>query len=77
MKWNKKCPKCDAEEILRIPGDIGAYGSGNNIKTGMIVLSSVKVTRYVCTKCGFTEEWIEHKADVEKLMKKYGNDQVM
>jgi hypothetical protein len=42
------CAKCNSEDILRIQGDKGAYGSGNNIAIGISFLSAVKVTRYLC-----------------------------
>jgi hypothetical protein len=50
----------------------GAYGAGNNIPTGMTILSSVKVTRFLCSQCGYSEEWIESPSDLEKLRKRYG-----
>ena len=65
------CPKCQSNEIIRIPGKIGAYGSGNNIPVGHTVLSSVTVSRYLCTSCGYTEEWIDDSMDIETLKKHY------
>ncbi len=70
MKINKKCPKCQSEDILFIPGNIGTFGTGNNIPIGISTLSSVLVERYVCCECGFSEEWID-VSDVKKLEKKY------
>ncbi len=72
MKNSYTCPKCSSRKILRIPGLAGAYGSGNNIPMGMTVFSSIKVTRYVCRECGYSEEWIDYSEDLEKLKKKYG-----
>lgn len=66
MKLNKICPKCQSDNIIRIDGYAGAYGSGNNIMTGHTIFSAVNVNRYVCCNCGFTEEWID-KEDIEKL----------
>ena len=66
MKNTRICPKCDSTDIVRIDGYAGAYGSGNNIMTGMSIFSTVNVNRYICCKCGFTEEWID-KEDIEKL----------
>ncbi|WP_097028419.1 hypothetical protein [Clostridium peptidivorans] len=68
MKNTGICPKCDSKSILRIPGNAGAYGSGNNIMTGITVLSAVKVTRYLCCECGYSEEWIDDKKDIKKLI---------
>lgn len=71
MRISKVCPKCNSRDILRIPGEKGAYGTGNNINVGMTILSAVKVTRYLCCQCGYSEEWIDEKEDIEKLRKRY------
>ena len=68
MKNTKICPKCQSADIVRIDGYSGAYGTGNNIMTGLSVFSAVNVNRYICCKCGFTEEWID-KEDIEKIVK--------
>lgn len=70
MKKSGTCPKCHNFKILKIDGHTGAYGSGNNIPVGMTIFSSVKVLRYVCTNCGYCEEWID-TADLSKLAKRY------
>ena len=59
MKNTKKCPKCASADIVRIGGFTGPYGSGNNVMVGASIFSAVKVNRYVCCTCGFTEEWID------------------
>jgi predicted TIM-barrel fold metal-dependent hydrolase len=66
------CPKCNSNDIIRIPGQIGAHGSGNNIIMGATIFSSIPVTRFVCGHCGFSEEWIDDRNNIEKLKKKYG-----
>ncbi len=72
MRNTHSCPKCQSVDILRIPGNVGAYGVGNNIATGgTIFRNTVLVTRYLCAYCGFSEEWVEDRADVEKLRAKY------
>ncbi|MBD5081386.1 MAG: hypothetical protein HDT44_06430 [Ruminococcaceae bacterium] len=68
MKNNKTCPKCGGLDIIIVDGYVGAYGSGNNIMTGATVFSAVKVDRYICCSCGFTEEWI-NTGDIEKVKK--------
>ncbi len=73
MKNANVCPKCQAKDILRIPGWAGAYGSGNNIPVKTFALSAsayALVARYVCCSCGYSEEWIE-KDDIERLKTKY------
>ncbi|OGN89927.1 MAG: hypothetical protein A2Y88_10945 [Chloroflexi bacterium RBG_13_48_10] len=71
---NNACPKCGSNEIIRIPGQAGAYGSGNNIPVGFWITSAIKVTRYLCGHCGFSEEWIDSPEDLEKLKEKYVKD---
>lgn len=66
MKNTKKCPKCGSSDIIRFDGYTGAYGSGNNVMVGASIFSAVNVNRYVCCKCGFTEEWID-QSDMESI----------
>ncbi|GAA0725780.1 hypothetical protein GCM10008905_21680 [Clostridium malenominatum] len=68
MKNTKTCPKCNSKSISRILGEAGPHGSGNIIMTGMTVFSAVKVTRYLCCECGYSEEWIDDKKDIEKII---------
>jgi hypothetical protein len=70
MKNSKLCPKCKSNEIIKVPGKVGAYGTGNNISTGLTIFSAVPVTRYLCGNCGFSEEWIDQPQDIEKIRKK-------
>ena len=71
MKHTNECPKCHSKSILRIPGKHVGNGGGNIIFIGLTALSAVKVTRYMCEKCGFSEEWIDDKQDIEKLKHRY------
>lgn len=70
MKNSRICPKCNSNDILVVPGKAGAYGSGNNIQMGMTIFSAVMVDRYVCCKCGYSEEWIRRE-DIDNLKRKY------
>lgn len=72
MKNSGMCPKCNSRNILRIEGKAGAYGSGNNIPVGFTIFSYVKVPRYVCCNCGYSEEWID-KEDIPCLERKFRN----
>ena len=66
MKNNKMCPKCQSTNIVRIDGSVGAHGVGNNVMLGITIFSAVKVNRYICCNCGFTEEWID-KEDIDEI----------
>lgn len=70
MKNSNTCPKCASTEILKIPGRIASNGGTNFIVLGF--LKYAKVTRYVCENCGYSEEWIDRKSDIEALKRKFG-----
>ena len=70
MRKTRICPKCGGNDILRIKGKSGAYGSGNNIPAGFTIFSAVLVHRYVCCDCGFSEDWIDRE-DIRKLKEHY------
>ena len=70
MKQSNTCPKCSSREIIRIPGQVGPYGSGNNITIG--IFSAVVVTRYLCAQCGYSEEWVDKPEDIAKIRKAFG-----
>jgi predicted RNA-binding Zn-ribbon protein involved in translation (DUF1610 family) len=73
MRNSKICPKCQSSEIIRIPGEARAFGAGNNISVGSTIFSSAKVTRYLCTSCGFSEEWVESIEDIANIKRKYSD----
>ena len=71
MKQTRTCPKCGGQKIIKVDGDVRAYGAGNNVMVGMTIFSAVKVNRYVCRGCGYSEEWIGRE-DLPKLEEKFG-----
>ena len=68
MKNSGVCPKCNLLDIIRIPGTVGAYGSGNNIAAGWNV---VPVTRYLCSNCGYIEEWLDSNVNLQTVKRKF------
>lgn len=67
MKNSHCCPKCSSTDIRRIP-DNGRYASGNNIYTTTITLfGKIPVIRYVCCNCGYVENWVEKKEELDKI----------
>lgn len=66
MKQTRLCPKCSSNDIVRVDGNAGAYGSGNNIMLGATIFSAVNVNRYICCRCGYTEEWIDRE-DIQRI----------
>ena len=72
MRIAQACPKCRSTDIVRIPGVLGPYGAGN-IAVGRTIFSGVKLTRYLCAACGFSEEWVDSPDDTAKIKKKYSS----
>ncbi len=73
MKNSLRCSKCKSTDIVRIPGEIGSYGAGNNVRVGWTAFHAVKVTRYLCGSCGFSEEWVDSAEDIARIKKKYAS----
>ena len=68
MKFHTCCPKCLNSEIAIIEG--GAF-KGNIYNTLSFGLSTVYLTRYVCTNCGYTENYVDDPKDLQKIKEKY------
>jgi predicted nucleic-acid-binding Zn-ribbon protein len=71
VKNSRSCPKCASFNILKIPGKHTGYGAGNIILVGLTALNAVKVARFLCEQCGYSEEWIESEEDIRRLKAKY------
>lgn len=69
MKNTHVCPKCNSTSVAKIPG--GTNWNGRNNKLEINSFKAVPVFRYVCTSCGFTEEWIDTGKDLDTVAKKF------
>lgn len=63
----KSCAKCKSKKI---------YVSKAKKHTGaakifLSAFSSVMLSAYVCTECGFVEHYVETDSDLEKVRKKH------
>ena len=45
--------------------------SGNNTSMGKTIRSNVKVSQYLCGRCGYSEEWVDAASDLQRLREKY------
>lgn len=68
MKYNYCCPKCQNSEIAIIEG--GAF-KGNMYNTLSFGFTTIYLTRYVCTHCGYTENYVDDVKDIQKIKNKY------
>lgn len=58
--------------IICVPGSALGQGSGNCINLIAEVPSEVAVSRFVCGRCGFSEEWIDAAEDIDQLWTTFG-----
>lgn len=73
MKNGTPCAKCASKRVIKVPGNIGTFGAGNNIHTSEKVFSAIKLTRFVCVACGFVEDWVEAPEDLHKIEEQFGS----
>lgn len=66
MKHTKQCPKCGSSDISIFMNDGFPSDSAHGILTGMTIMSTVPVHRYICCSCGYTEQWV-NRSNIEKL----------
>ena len=73
MKHSRCCPKCHSENIVRVPDNPARHASGNNIYTTNITLfGKIPVIRYVCCNCGYVENWVENRHELDEIKKTFG-----
>ena len=76
MKNKKRCPKCGSDSIIRVPDHPYRHASGNNIYTTTYTLvGKIPVIRYVCSDCGYVENWVETRQQIESLHQRFGRNQ--
>jgi ribosomal protein S27AE len=71
MKNTHQCPKCGSAEIIRLNLASSSY-KANLIPVGRTIFNHAKIVRYVCGRCGFSEEWIDSPTDLQKVVAKWG-----
>ena len=73
MKNTKCCPKCHSGNIVRVPDNPSRHASGNNIYTTTITLfGKIPVIRYVCCDCGYVENWVEKRQELDEIKHTWG-----
>jgi len=73
MKKSGKCPKCDSLEVYTDEGNIMRT---ENSARAISTWSRFKVATYICTSCGFFEEYmsqkdLENRNKIEKIQSKW------
>jgi predicted nucleic-acid-binding Zn-ribbon protein len=66
MKNSGICPKCNTDDLLIIEG---TGGMGRGVALGHTVFGLVPVDRFVCSACGYSEQWFTEDV-LAKIRKK-------
>jgi len=75
MRNSGICTKCRSTDLVRVEGYNGAQGADNGILIGS-VFGMVYISRYICLRCGFVEEWVDAGSALEKIRKKYKKEMI-
>ena len=65
MKKSRKCPKCNSSEVFTDEGNIMRT---ENSARAISTWSRFKVATYICSACGYLEEYMSEK-DLQKSAK--------
>ena len=57
MKNTFQCPKCHSTDVIRIEGQ--RFNQNQIISLSKWATTNAVLDRYLCTECGYTEEWIQ------------------
>ena len=72
MKNSKRCPKCQSDEIILVPGKREPGGAGNLISVSRWnMFAAVKPVLHVCGTCGYMENWLLSREDIERVKATY------
>jgi predicted nucleic-acid-binding Zn-ribbon protein len=62
MKNTKQCPKCQSKEVFT-NDNIGKFGYRNTLQVS--IFQRIAVATYICTNCGYFEEYASESAKVK------------
>ncbi len=63
------CPKCDGKEILTDDDFIAV--EEQKFKGSPFNTKFVRLQRFICVNCGYSEQWLHKEGDLEKVRKIY------
>jgi ribosomal protein S27AE len=68
VKNSDTCPKCQSRDIIVVSM---RKTVSTIIPIAFTMAGCVNLARHVCGACGFTEEWIHDKNDIDRLRAKF------
>ena len=64
MKFGNQCPKCQSKDVVELKGS--RYNTQNFVYLNSWGTKYLILDRYLCTRCGFTEEYVDVDDKLEK-----------
>ena len=72
MKEIKTCTKCNSNKVVEIENSVGFNKGGNGfINIPINAFKTVSTSRYICCNCGYIEQWVSNKEDLECIYNTY------
>ena len=68
MRFTYKCPKCDSDAVLEIIGS--NLNQHTKIPLTKWSMKNAVLDRYICTDCGYTEEYVQLSPNFKKFAQK-------
>lgn len=72
MKNTDTCPKCGSRDIVRVPDDAHRYLANSICITKLVTVERIPVARYVCCGCGYVENWVETRGELDRIKGAFG-----
>ena len=70
-KAPRRCGKCGGGELFAIPATPAEH---SHIVVGERLMRNISSSRYVCTDCGYVEEWVLDAEDLQILKQEYRHE---
>lgn len=67
MKRTHTCPKCGGTQLVHVPASQWLFARGGNAYLGLHRGGKVLISKYICTGCGYVENWAGRPQDLAAL----------
>ncbi|RLD19531.1 MAG: hypothetical protein DRI69_08165 [Bacteroidetes bacterium] len=68
MKHTFQCPKCESTDVIKIEGQ--RYNQNHIVSLTNWGTNHAVIDRFLCTHCGYTEEWLQLTSKFKKWVAK-------
>lgn len=66
MRFTYKCPKCNSDAVIEVVGS--KLNQHTKIPLTKWSLNNAVLDRYICTECGYTEEYVQLTENFKKFV---------